>query len=149
MRIPMRLILNTVLIVAVATVIPLIADAALREVRDAMFYLSFAFYITVPIGIGLAVAYVLAKCYVVRGERHILAFGMALLVWGLSGVASVVFIFFASWLGPGYVVGDFGFLLSSLLHFFGLLPTRTASTARETPDLRLRDWHWLIRGPPS
>ena len=141
MRIPRRLMANAILIIIVVTVVPVIILLLLQTQKypldNLLIGFQLGFYVTLPSGVSLATAYLLARSYFVRGQASILTFGSAMLMWGWVNVASIVFTLFASTFGPGWTAGSVGWLLSSMLHLSGVLPSDRGSSSESSLTSRL------------
>jgi hypothetical protein len=140
MRIPRQLTATAILIIITVTVLPAIIlfllHPSLYYPLDVLFGFQFGLYVTLPSGIGLASAYLLAKGYFVRGQTILLTFGSAVLVWSWVSVAGIVFVFVASTLGPSWAVGSVGLLLSSVLHISGATPSLRGLSSRSSLKFR-------------
>jgi hypothetical protein len=134
LRIPRRFMADAILIIIVVTVVPVIILLLLQTweypLDNLLFGLRVGFYVTLPSGISLATAYLLARSYLVHGQVRILTFGSAMLMWGWVNVATIVFTLFASTFGPGWTAGSIGELVSSMLHFSGVLPSDRGSSSK-------------------
>ena len=142
MRISRQLIANAILVIIVVTVLPVIVLFLLFQppyysLDNLLFGFQFGLYVTLPTGISLAAAYLLAKSYFARGQRSILTFGSAMLMWGWTNVACIVFDFVASTLGPVWTVGSVGFLLSSVLHLSGATSPIRGLSSKSSLKFRL------------
>jgi hypothetical protein len=103
LTIPRRFIANAILIIIVVTVLPVTILFLFQHYPDNLLgVFQLGFYVTLPPGISLAAGYLLARSYLVHGQASILTFGSAVLMWGWVNVASIVFVLFASTLGPGW-----------------------------------------------
>jgi hypothetical protein len=132
---------NAILIIIVVTVVPVIILFLLQTwsypLDNLLLGFRVGFYVTLPSGISLATAYLLARSYLVHGQVRILTFGSAMLMWGWVNVASIVFILFTSTFGPGWTAGSVGGLLSSMLHLSGVLPSDRGSSSKSSLTSRL------------
>ena len=125
-RIPGRTASNIILIVIVATVVPVAILLSFHAPESDVLFIAvqIMFYGTLPSAVCLAAAYLLAKGYFVSGRTYLLTAGGGLLMLGLAGTVFIAFDMFASSLAPGVAAGSVSFLISSILNFLGvLLPT--------------------------
>jgi hypothetical protein len=113
-----------ILIIAVVAVTFVVFQSVLWGMFSFVQIENYIFYFSLPVGIDLAVAYVLAKGYLAHGQGHIIAFGIAALVSGLLGVAVFWFNFVAPSLGPVVAVASVSGLLFSALNFCGAFEFR-------------------------
>jgi hypothetical protein len=118
-----------ILIIAVVAAVPVIFTYLWMLPNNLVYYENYLFYMSLPISIELAAAYVLARGYLVQGQARILAFGSASFILGLVGVTEIYFGFFESSLGPSLAAASIGGLLFSALNLYGAFQFRRRASS--------------------
>ncbi len=126
MAVSRRLMIEAVLIVVFVATIPLAFASRFFGGLQPVDYALFLFSGTLPSGLGLAIAYLLARSYSSQSEASAITFGGGMLMWAWTGIASIVFVFVTSTLNPSWAIQQLGLLFTSLLNFLGVFAARSS-----------------------